>query len=64
MAEAVGDGGILIRDEALEPWIAALRELDDESRWAELSRNATRYARTFLGDPVDKLLEWGVLPGK
>jgi glycosyltransferase involved in cell wall biosynthesis len=51
--EGVGDGGILIHDiQNPEEWVQAIKTLDSEDVYRELSHNACRHAENFSLDAV------------
>jgi len=60
--EAVGDGGILIRDiENIDQWVSALQSLENPATANMLATNARRHAATFSSSIVGQALCDGVL---
>lgn len=61
LPEAVGEGGLLVSGDSLTEWVCMLKKLDDPDYWAALSVDCKKHAQLFLGNPVSRLVEAGLL---
>lgn len=62
IAEALGDGGVMVCSSDLRDWIQAIESLDNDETYQTCSRAALRWSATFLRDPISELKRLHVLP--